>query len=447
MTTKRILLLGNGGREHAIAKALNRSQKYTVEIFAFMSAHNPGIAKEALCFEICTEKNFGAKGGFAELKAFAHDIQPHFAIIGPDDPIGAGAVDALRSIGIESMAPSQTCARLESSKGFTRNIVEKYGIPGNPQFQVFTSTKGLEEFCATLDGKFVVKDDGLCGGKGVFVQGDHFETIAEGLEIAKKILEKSDSLVIEEKLEGPEFSLMFFVDGKTAVPMPSIADHKRAYEGDTGPNTGGMGTISFPTILPFITEKNIAEAHQITEEVMKAVEKECGEKFHGIMYGGFMRTKNGTKLIEYNARFGDPEALNALPILESDFIDICEAIIAENLAAVPVVFRKKATVCKYLVPEGYPTKPIKGSEIIIDESKIPEGVELFFASVAEDGEKLVLCGSRAIGVVGIDEDFATAEGLAEKAMEAISGPVFHRKDIGTKALLEKRISEGERCGE
>ncbi len=439
MNTKRILLLGNGGREHAIAKALKRSTQYNVEIFCFMNAKNPGIAKLCTALKICTEKNFGAENGFQTLKDFAQNIQANFAIIGPDDPIGAGAVDALQSVGIESMAPSKTCARLESSKGFTRNILEKYHIPGNPQFQVFTNTVGLKEFCQKLEGKFVVKDDGLCGGKGVHVQGDHFETIDEGIEIAKSMLEKHGSFLIEEKLEGPEFSLMFFVDGITAIAMPSIADHKRAFEGDVGPNTGGMGTISFPKILPFITEKNIEDATDITKAVMEAVEKECGENFHGIMYGGFMRTKNGTKLIEYNARFGDPEALNALPLLESDFIDICEAIIAERLSEVPVLFSKKATVCKYIVPNGYPTNPLSDQEIQIDESRIPKGVEIFFASVKEEDGKYWLCGSRAIGIVGIDEDFAKAEQKAEMAIQAISGPVFHRKDIGTAELLQKRM--------
>jgi phosphoribosylamine---glycine ligase len=436
---KKILLLGHGGREHALAKAFSRSPQKP-ELFGVLGAKNPGIISLCKDFELCTEKNFGEENGFSALKAFAQRNQIDFAFLGPDDPIGSGAVDALLEIGIQSIAPLKSLARLESSKGFTRSLLEKYQISGNPIFRVFTNEEGMEEFCASL-GAFVVKDDGLCGGKGVLVQGDHFQTKAEGLVHAKNMLAKRGQVVMEEKLQGPEFSLMFFTDGKSIVPMPQVADHKRAFEGDKGPNTGGMGTISFPNGLPFVSKENAIEAEEMTKKVMVALEQECGKRFHGIMYGGFMRTKNGTKLIEYNARFGDPESLNVLPLLETDFVELCEAIIAERLSEVEVRFAKKATVCKYIVPEGYPESPKKGVEIQFDASKIPKGVEVFMASVYEENGKLFLGGSRAIGFVGIADTIEEAETLAEQATKSVVGEVFHRKDIGTRELIEKRMED------
>ena len=434
---KKILLLGHGGREHALAKAFARSPQMP-ELFGFLGAKNPGIVSLCKDFELCTEKNFGEKNGFSALKAFAQKNQIDFAFLGPDDPIGAGAADALLEVGVPSVAPLKSLARLESSKGFTRSLLEKYEIAGNPAFRVFTSEEGMEEFCASLDA-FVVKDDGLCGGKGVLVQGDHFTTKEEGIAYAQEMLAKRGQVVIEEKLQGPEFSLMFFADGKTILPMPQVADHKRAFEGDKGPNTGGMGTISFPNGLPFVSEENAIDAEEITKKVMLALEQECESRFHGIMYGGFMRTKNGTKLIEYNARFGDPEALNVLPLLETDFVELCEAIITERLSEMEIRFAKKATVCKYIVPKGYPESAEKGAKIRFDPSQLPEGVEVFMASVYEQEGKLFLGGSRAIGMVGIADTIEEAEHLAEQATKSVSGAVFHRKDIGTRELIERRM--------
>src|SRR6185295_14178114 len=285
----KILLLGNGGREHAIAKALLRSAS-APKIYTFASARNPGIFPLSTAYEICTEKNFGAETGFRALQEFAKKHAVDFAFLGPDDPIGAGAADALLQVGVPSIGPTQSLARLESSKGFTRSLLTKYGIPGNPEFRIFHNLEGMAEWCEQLKGSFVVKDDGLCGGKGVFVSGDHFDSSSEGLAIATEILQKNGTVIIEEKFSGQEFSLMFFADGNTLAPMPVIQDHKRAFEADTGPNTGGMGTYSYRGNLPFLTEQNLAEATQIAEQTMLALEKECGEKYIGIMYGGYIAT-------------------------------------------------------------------------------------------------------------------------------------------------------------
>ena len=220
--------------------------------------------------------------------------------------------------------------------------------------------------------------------------------------------------------------------------MPAVEDHKRAYENDAGPNTGGMGTYSDADhSLPFLQKKDIEEAHEINQATTNALMKEFGYGYKGILYGGFMATKDGVKLIEYNARFGDPEAMNVLSILETDFIKICHGIISEKLDQVDVRFKNKATVCKYALPKGYPNEPIKGAEINL--SKIKNQESLFYASVDVQNGVLGEAGSRTIAVIGIDNTIKGAEKIAEKEISKIEGPLFHRKDIGTSSLIQKRI--------
>jgi len=286
-------------------------------------------------------------------------------------------------------------------------------------------------------GEFVVKADGLHGGKGVFVQGDHFETAEEGIEIAKKFIDSDGSVVVEEKFIGQEFSLMSFVDGKTVIDMPPIQDHKRAFVGDKGPNTGGMGSYNAPLNLPFLTKQDLAEAHEITVQTAAALKKELGEPYKGVMYGGFIAVKNGVRLIEYNARLGDPEAMNALSLLETDFVDVCQAIIDGTLGELDIWFSDKASVCKYVVPEGYPTSPKKGGKIEIGD--LPEAVTYYLASVDQRDDGLYMLGSRAVAFVGIADTIEEAEALAQKGVESVKGPVFYREDIGTAALIQSRI--------
>jgi phosphoribosylamine--glycine ligase len=229
---------------------------------------------------------------------------------------------------------------------------------------------------------------------------------------------------------------MSFVDGENVVDMPPIQDHKRAFEGDTGPNTGGMGTYNYPENLPFLTQKDLDDAHEINVETVKALKEEYGQ-YKGVLYGGFIAVKDGVRLIEYNVRLGDPEAMNALPLLETDFVDICQAMIKGNLDELDIKFSKKATVCKYAVPEGYPTSPVKGERIKIGE--LPDGVKVFYAAVDEVDGELVMTGSRAVAFVGIADSIEEAENLAQKAVESVKGPIFYRKDIGTQELIQMKV--------
>lgn len=425
----KVLLIGNGAREHAMAEAFKKSPKCD-ELLVFASAINPAIRDLASIYHV------GSLSDIKSIQDFANEYKPDFAVVGPENPLADGVVDILALIGIPSASPTKQMAQLESSKSFTRELLAKYNVPGGPQFKTFTSDEGMMEFASEL-GEIVVKADGLLGGKGVQVQGDHFETLEDGVLYAKACMERDGKVVIEEKFVGQEFSLMSFCDGEHVVDMPPIQDHKRAYEGDTGPNTGGMGTYNYPGNLPFLTEQDLKDAHEINIKTAQALKKEFGEDFKGILYGGFIAVKNGVRLIEYNVRLGDPEAMNVLVLLETDFVDICQAIIKGNLNELAIRFSKKATVCKYAVPTGYPIKPVKGERIKIGE--LPEGLKVFYASVDEVNGELILLGSRALAFVGIADTIEEAEQIAQQGVESVEGPVFYRKDIGTQELIQKRI--------
>jgi len=428
----KILVIGSGAREHAIVRALDRSHQEK-EIYCLASNMNPGIA------ELCDELLIGNFNDPDFVVNYTNEIGATLAIIGPENPLGNGVADALWSVKVKVVGPKKDLAKLETSKAFTRDLLREYNIPGCPQYQTFNSLIGVTEFLNVLGENYVVKYDGLAGGKGVKVSGEHLHSHDEALAYCQELTDKGDEFVIEEKFIGEEFSLMSFCDGDTLKHMPAVQDHKRAYEGDTGPNTGGMGTYSDANhSLPFLMENDIVEAHQTNTQTAKAVKDKFGEGYRGILYGGFMATASGVKLIEYNARFGDPEAMNVLSLLESDFIEICNGIADGSLNKVDVHFSNKATVCKYAVPEGYPNSPVKDEQIDISKIKNPDG--LFYASVDIQNGKLVEAGSRTVAVVGVADSISNAENIAEKEVSAIDGPLFHRSDIGTDMVIQKRIN-------
>ncbi len=428
----KILVIGSGAREHAIVRALDRSPQEK-EIYCLASNMNPGIA------EHCDEILIGNFNNPEFVVSYAKEVGATLAIIGPENPLANGVADALWEAGVKVVGPKKDLAQLETSKAFTRDLLKEYDIPGGPQYETFNSMNGVADFLNILGKNYVVKYDGLAGGKGVKVSGDHLHSHEEALAYCQELVEGGGKFVIEEKFIGEEFSLMSFCDGDTLKHMPVVQDHKRAYEGDTGPNTGGMGTYSDANhSLPFMADDDITQAHNINIQTAMAVKDKFGEGYKGILYGGFMATATGVKLIEYNARFGDPEAMNVLSLLEADFIDICNGIADGTLDKVDVRFQNKATVCKYAVPEGYPDNPIKGKSVDVSQIENPDG--LFYASVDFKGASLVEAGSRTIAVVGIADTISKAEIIAEKEVSSISGPLFHRNDIGTDKLIQKRIN-------
>ncbi|KTD12004.1 phosphoribosylamine-glycine ligase [Legionella gratiana] len=429
-----ILVIGSGAREHALIKALHRSPQ-NPSLFCYGTSVNPGIHQ--LTAQYDTGDITDCAAVLSAAKLWAIDL----AIIGPEAPLEQGMADALWKIGIPTIGPKKNLAQIETSKEFARDLMQKYNIQGLPRYKKFTNLDQIESFLHELgEGNYVIKANGLMGGKGVKVAGEHLHSITEALSFCQEILNQKQTILIEEKLIGQEFSLMCFADGECLIPMPLVQDHKRAYDGDRGPNTGGMGSYSDTDhSLPFLTPNEVQDALAINNAVFHALSHECKEQYIGILYGSFIATKNGIYVIEFNARFGDPEALNVLSILESDFVALCHALVNGSLTEDKVTFAKQATVCKYTVPEGYPDSPKKN--FVVDFSKIACQNYLYLASVNQVDEQIIALGSRTAAYVGIADSIFAAEMNAEHEVSLIEGPLFHRQDIGTEPLIQQRIEQ------
>jgi phosphoribosylamine--glycine ligase len=440
------LLVGNGAREHAIAKAICKNRN--VRLFAFISANNPGII--SLVNKTGGKYKIGDIHSPKEVADFAFENKIDLAFPSPDAVLAAGVVDSLLEKKIPTAAPIKDAARLEWDKAYCRALLSEYKVDGQPKFGIFESEQEAHKFIEELGGAVAVKPAGLTGGKGVKVVGYQLKDKNEAKEYASQLLKQKlsgiSSIVIEEKLEGEEFSLQAFSDGNKVFGMPMVQDHKRAYEGDLGQNTGGMGSYSTGKILPFASQSHYEQAIKIMQSSIDAFRKKTGKKFIGVLYGGFMITSDGVKLIEYNSRFGDPEAMNVLSVLESDLYEILYQLASEKLN-LSLKFKELSTVCKYLVPEGYPIKSITDQPLSIDFDLIKKiGAEIFYASVYEKDNIIYTQSSRSIAIVGVSEDLYQAEQIAEKGCQAVKGRVWHRKDIGTKQLIQKRIDHIKSLG-
>ncbi|MHA1913823.1 MAG: phosphoribosylamine--glycine ligase [Promethearchaeota archaeon] len=426
------LIVGHGAREHVIGETL---VKGGADLFAFMSFKNAGLEDLSKDIKIHSETDF------QEILEFCSIKKIDFAVIGPEAPLVVGIVDALEKGGIPCVGPSIEAAQLEGSKIFTRDLLDKYKISSNLISKTFTSMEGVESYIKEMgEENIVVKPDGLTGGKGVKVYGDHLFSVSDILEYCEDIIKDNSRFILEENCDGEEFTLQTFVDGINVIGSPLVQDHKRAYEGDKGPNTGGMGSYSLQDhLMPFITREDVSEALEDMKKTVAAVKAETGAQYKGFLYGQFMKTAKGLKLIEFNARFGDPEAMNVLPLLTSNFVDICWDIINGSLSN-DIKFENKATVCKYLAPEGYPENPKRDEIIEIDRDKLEKlGAKYYYASVYREGKNVYTTTSRAMGVLGVADSLNQAEQIAEAGVECIQGKLFHRKDVGTQKLLQKRI--------
>ncbi|KQC04027.1 MAG: phosphoribosylamine--glycine ligase [Methanoculleus sp. SDB] len=421
----KVLVVGGGGREHAITTALSRNSD--ADIYAVMGRKNPGIARQAREIFIGNETLTGPVTDFALAKWI--DV----AVIGPEAPLEAGLVDALEHAGIPCVGPTRAAARLETDKAFCRMMMERHGIAGCPRYRVFHAADEAVEFVGDFGGDLAIKPIGLTGGKGVRIMG---EQVDRESAIAY-IRELGGHVVLEERLIGEEFTLQAFVDGTHLVPMPLVQDHKRAYEGDSGPNTGGMGSYSLSDHgLPFVTTDDYEKALTIMTDAVSGMARE-GVPYRGILYGQFMNTAEGPKVIEFNARFGDPEAMNVLSLLSSDFVEIACRLTEGTLSASHVAFAEKATVCKYVVPAGYPEKPHAGDPLHLGDTG---EAHVYYANVVEENGVLRTQTSRSLAFVGLGDTLDEAERTAESAASAVSGNVRHRRDIGTGAVLERRCA-------
>lgn len=422
--TETILLVGGGGREHAIAQAIAESDQ-DVDLYACAGNRNPGITALADGFETLETTDPEA------VCEYATKIDATLAVVGPEAPLAAGVVDALDEVGVYAFGPRQNEARIETDKAFQREFMAENNITGCPDFEVFTDLDAACDFIDEYDGDLAVKPRGLTGGKGVRVIGDQITA-----EEAKEYIQESDyeEFVLEERLVGEEFTVQAMVSNGEVRCAPAVQDHKRAYEGDNGPNTGGMGSYSdATTALPFMTEEDYTEAVRIIEEVVNAL-----PEYKGILYGQYMLTADGVKVVEFNARFGDPEAMNTLPILETDFVDVLVA--ARDEVPLPELsFANQATVCKYAVPDGYPTDPSAGAKVTIDAESAGDA-KFFYASVDERDDGIYTTTSRSFAVVGVDDTISEAEQIAEGALERAGTEGLRvRHDIGKPELVQSRI--------
>jgi len=424
----RILLVGGGGREHAVARAVAGSDG---SLYAAASNRNPGIARLATDTTALDETDPEAVVGYAE------EVGADVAVVGPEAPLGAGVADALDGAGVYTFGPHAEQARIETDKAFQRRFMAEHDIPGCPEFETFETADAAAEYVADIDHDVAVKPRGLTGGKGVRVTGDQLSRP----EAAEYVRESGyDEWVIEERLVGEEFTVQALVANGDVRVTPAVQDHKRAYEGDEGPNTGGMGSYSDAGLaLPFMTETDYWAAVEIIEATVEAL-----DGYKGVLYGQFMLTAEGPKVVEFNARFGDPEAMNVLPVLETSFVDVLTA--ARDGDPLPELeFASRATVCKYAVPAGYPTDPEAGAQVTVDDEVIAaastEGGEalLYYASVDERADGIYTTTSRSFAVVGVADSITEAEAIAEDALSAAGEGLRVRHDIGTEALVARRV--------
>lgn len=415
-----VLVIGNGGREHAVVQALKKSPKVN-KIYAMKG--NAGIAElaELVDVDYC---DVTAACDWVDKKG---DID--FTVVTPDDPLALGLVDELERRGHRAFGPRKNAAIIEASKAFSKSLMQKYNIP-TAKYQTLSNYDAAKAYVETCDIPVVLKADGLALGKGVLICKTREEAL-DGLKemmLDKKFGGAGNTVVIEEFLEGPEVSALAFTDGKTIVPMITSCDHKRAKDNDEGLNTGGMGTFS---PAPFYGEKSQKEVmEKIMLPTMYAMNAE-GRPFKGVLYFGLMKTKDGYKVIEYNARFGDPETQVILPMLKTDLMDIFEAIVDERLSDIQVEWQDGACVCLVLASGGYPEHYEKGKEITV--GALDADVTLCHAGTAIKDGKLVTSGGRVLGVCAKGKTIEEARKKAYDNAEKISFEgMYYRKDIGVK---------------
>ena len=456
-----VLVIGSGGREHAICKAVVKS-KYINSLHCYASHYNPGI------LELCFIK-IGSLNDNHNILSYAKKENIKLVIIGPEAPLQNNLTMFLQLNNIDCIGPVSNFSLIETNKAFARNILDEIHPKVNPKFRSFTyesPTDNITKFIDELNDNIVIKANGLKGGKGVKVYGDHFNTRAEGFEYINELVKNNESFLIEEKLVGDEFSLMSFSDGTHLSHMPVVRDFKRAYENDKGPNTGSMGSISYKNHRqPFLTEEDVLFCQKINTDVVNHLKAMYNNhpilrdhSYKGILYGSFMKTTSGEiKVIEFNARFGDPESINVLSLLKTDFLEICQAIINGTLNELNVEYEEKYTVCRYLVPYGYPIQPIKNREVFLSSN------DFIFSSVEcqaetwtmkkknskkpwESLKSVNILGSRAIALIGKGDTMKEAREIVENMANNVFGPLFMRRDIGYDVETFNNTSKYEEAG-
>ena len=437
----RVLIVGGGAREHSIGAALKAAG---AEIVIGAANTNPGLRSLAHEFKVLDPTQPPA------VVDLARSTHVDYAVIGPEAPLAAGVADALRAIEVPVVGPSRPGAQIETSKRFCRELLTRHRIEASPRFSSVTNLDEVDRRVEEFAGPFVVKPVGLTAGKGVKVQGVDFTTAEEGASYAKQWLathRDDGGVLLEEKVEGEEFSLMAFVTDSGVYPMPIVQDYKRARDNDEGPNTGGMGSYSQRDhLLPFLSSAMRDRALEIVKASAEALRSE-GLPYRGILYGGFMLTARGPVLMEFNARFGDPEAINVLTLYEEgDFAELLHGVATGRVDPNLVRFRLRATAVKYLVAPGYPDHPSAGGILTVDEPEIEAlGVHVRYGSVDAAGPSQVrLTGSRGIALVGEASAVHEAGARVEEAMKHVQGEYGVRRDIASREDLTRRVEHMRR---
>lgn len=431
----KIGLVGSGGREHALVKALAEYRARNT-LYVYGTHTNPGIEP------LVSQTALGKLTDLPVMVDFFLAAQVDYVVVGPEAPLMAGAVDALRARGIPTVGPTQSQARLEGDKGFMRELLDRRVGRGSPAWRLVESRREAADFIATV-GQIAVKPVGLTGGKGVQVMGVHLRSEAEALQEIENWLARDGAVLLEERLVGEEFSRMVLVSDGAVVPMPVCQDFKYAYDGDEGNMTGGMGVYTHANgSMPFLQPSELEEADSILRDTLQALSLETGLSYRGFLYGQFMITRRGIRVIEFNARLGDPEAINVLALLRSDAPVLFHQLAVGDLAAEQAVFATQASVCKYLVPVGYPDQPSAGEFFSLDENQILDaGFSVVCASVARAGADWRTLGSRTLALVGLGDEPGPLSDRMETLLARIEPPALrHRKDVGSSEVIEQKTA-------
>jgi phosphoribosylamine--glycine ligase len=418
----RVLVVGSGGREHALVWALSRSPSVR-EVYC--APGNPGM-KEARRVPVAATDVGG-------LISAARELRPDLVVVGPEEPLARGLVDALEAEGVRAFGPTQRSARVESSKVYAKQLLARAGVP-QPEHRTFDAPGPALQWVRAIGGRCVVKADGLAGGKGALVCADvrEAEQAVRSLMVDGRFGEAGRRVVVEEYLEGEEVSALAFVDGECVVPMVLAQDHKRLLDGDRGPNTGGMGAVA---PLPHLPEGTL---ERVTREVLEPTARALcadGAPFRGVLYAGLMLTRHGPRVLEFNARFGDPEAQVLLPLLEADLAEVLWAACTGRLEGVRLRWKPGAAVCVVAAARGYPDDPEKGQVVRgLDRFAAPDAL-VFCAGVAEQDGRLVTAGGRVLNAVGLGPDVRAAREAAYRVFRHVGFDGMHyRTDIGLRVL-------------
>ena len=441
LSVKRILIVGSWAKEQITIE--NLSSNPDVEIFSYMDIRNPGIISLVKGYQVGSFYNISA------IVNYAQEQKIDLVIITTASPLSRGLVDALEENHILAFGPVSTAARLEANKEFTRRLLQKYMPSAIPRFEVFDNSQSAIDYAEKLDWQVAVKPIGLTEGLGVRVFGEQLKNENEVRGYIQQVIKKriggSSKVIIEEKIEGEEFTVQCFVHGKHILPTPAVQDFKKLLPGERGPNTASMGSYSQQgRLLPFMEEKDYEKALEIIRRTLEGFQKDTGKICSGFLYGQFMVTANGVKLIEYNFRPGDPEWMNTVIVLKNNLLDVVLKLFQGEEQE--LYFENRATVCKYIVPKGYPEKLYQNLEVDLNVEAIQkiDGVRYYYSCGLDNAGKLNVGTERGVAFVAKAPTIEEANETVEKAISLVDGEFYYRKDIGTKELIDSKVEHVNR---